>query len=170
MGPGSCTRNCGGGVKFLTKSCTNPKPSLNGRDCEGVTKELVREWCNTQVSLDYRSYVCLFAAEVLQCKTIIRLRREKLEEISSHKKNFQPAVSRVNWMMFEKVKTSASLVSLILTQIARVRTLLTREMKTLSKHKKQCEKSNGFDYSLLFSCIFTWWLQFSNSYVVGFKS
>ena len=50
MGPGPCTRSCGGGVTFLTKSCTNPKPSLNGRDCEGETKKLVPEWCNTHVS------------------------------------------------------------------------------------------------------------------------
>ncbi|XP_028406916.1 uncharacterized protein LOC114529346 isoform X2 [Dendronephthya gigantea] len=48
MDPGPCTRSCGGGIKFRTKTCTNPKPSLNGRDCEGPTKELAaREWCNT---------------------------------------------------------------------------------------------------------------------------
>ena len=51
MGPGSCTRSCGGGIQFLTKTCTNPKPSLNGADCVGETKQLAaREWCNTHVS------------------------------------------------------------------------------------------------------------------------
>jgi hypothetical protein len=36
--PGQCTRSCGGGVRLLTKYCNNPKPSLNGKDCEGPNK------------------------------------------------------------------------------------------------------------------------------------
>ncbi|XP_046839088.1 A disintegrin and metalloproteinase with thrombospondin motifs 3-like [Xenia sp. Carnegie-2017] len=47
--PGECTRSCGGGVRFKTRTCTNPKPSLNGRDCDGETQELAaKEWCNIQ--------------------------------------------------------------------------------------------------------------------------
>ena len=50
--PGQCSRSCGGGVQFRTRTCTNPKPSLNGRDCDGTTKEIaVKQWCNTQVGV-----------------------------------------------------------------------------------------------------------------------
>ena len=50
--PGQCSRSCGGGVQFKTKTCTDPKPSLNGRDCDGTTKEIaVKQWCNTQVGV-----------------------------------------------------------------------------------------------------------------------
>ncbi|XP_028406918.1 A disintegrin and metalloproteinase with thrombospondin motifs 16-like [Dendronephthya gigantea] len=45
--PGECSRSCGGGVRFRTRTCTNPKPSLNGADCTGDTTELAsQEWCN----------------------------------------------------------------------------------------------------------------------------
>lgn len=49
MGPGECTRSCGGGVRFNTRTCTSPKPSLNGADCDGATAQLAtpREWCNS---------------------------------------------------------------------------------------------------------------------------
>ena len=52
MGPETCSRSCGGGIQFLTKTCTNPKPSLDGADCVGETKQLVRQWCNTHVSFN----------------------------------------------------------------------------------------------------------------------
>ncbi|XP_028391885.1 uncharacterized protein LOC114516559 [Dendronephthya gigantea] len=61
IGPGPCTRSCGGGVRFHTKACTNPKPSLNGRDCEGETKELIPEWCNSYTcseKLSHRDLQC----------------------------------------------------------------------------------------------------------------
>ena len=47
--PGSCTKPCGKGVRLQTRSCTNPKPSFNGRDCSGETKRLYPYWCNSQV-------------------------------------------------------------------------------------------------------------------------
>lgn len=47
--PGTCTQSCDGGVKLKTRTCTNPKPSLNGADCVGETKELAaEEWCNVE--------------------------------------------------------------------------------------------------------------------------
>ncbi|CAB4036358.1 Golgi-associated plant pathogenesis-related 1-like [Paramuricea clavata] len=46
--PGPCTKPCGKGVRFETRSCTNPKPSFNGRDCSGETKRLYPYWCNSQ--------------------------------------------------------------------------------------------------------------------------
>ena len=49
---GQCSRSCGGGVQFKTRTCTNPKPSVNGRDCDGATKEIaINQWCNIQVRL-----------------------------------------------------------------------------------------------------------------------
>ena len=48
---GQCSRSCGGGVQFKTRTCTNPKPSANGRDCDGATKEIAeKKWCNSQVT------------------------------------------------------------------------------------------------------------------------
>ena len=47
---GSCTKPCGKGVKIETRTCTNPKPSFNGRDCSGETKRLNPYFCNSQVS------------------------------------------------------------------------------------------------------------------------
>ena len=51
--PGECTRSCGGGIKFETRTCTNPKPSLNGADCDGVTSQLApgESWCNIEVGV-----------------------------------------------------------------------------------------------------------------------
>ena len=49
--PSECTRSCGGGVELETRTCTNPKPSLNGADCDGVFTQLVppKQWCNIEV-------------------------------------------------------------------------------------------------------------------------
>ncbi len=48
--PGECSRSCGGGIRFKTRTCTNPKPSLNGADCDGATRQLAAaEWCNIEV-------------------------------------------------------------------------------------------------------------------------
>ncbi|CAB3985204.1 cysteine-rich secretory -2 [Paramuricea clavata] len=45
--PGECSQSCGGGVRFQSRTCTNPKPSLNGADCQGGTRKLAaQEWCN----------------------------------------------------------------------------------------------------------------------------
>ncbi|CAB3990221.1 A disintegrin and metallo ase with thrombospondin motifs 3, partial [Paramuricea clavata] len=47
--PGECSQSCGGGIRFKTRTCTNPKPSLNGGDCYGTTSQLAaQQWCNTQ--------------------------------------------------------------------------------------------------------------------------
>ena len=47
--PGECSRGCGGGIRFQSRKCTNPKPSLNGADCDGATKQLAsQEWCNIE--------------------------------------------------------------------------------------------------------------------------
>ena len=49
--PGPCSKSCGKGVRFQERTCTNPKPSFNGRDCQGETKRVVPYWCNSQVSI-----------------------------------------------------------------------------------------------------------------------
>jgi hypothetical protein len=49
--PMECTQSCGGGVRLQERKCTNPKPSLNGRDCRGAHKRLAAaQWCNVHVS------------------------------------------------------------------------------------------------------------------------
>ncbi|XP_074654760.1 SCO-spondin-like [Tubulanus polymorphus] len=45
-GPWSqCSRSCGGGILKRTRTCTNPSPSGNGKDCEGYTTNAIR--CST---------------------------------------------------------------------------------------------------------------------------
>ena len=43
-----CSKSCGGGVKTRTRTCTNPSPSVGGRDCMhlGESEELAT--CNDQ--------------------------------------------------------------------------------------------------------------------------
>ena len=40
-----CSLSCGGGKKTRVRTCTEPKPEHGGRDCQGVSKEMMR--CNT---------------------------------------------------------------------------------------------------------------------------
>ncbi|KAJ7328149.1 metalloendopeptidase [Desmophyllum pertusum] len=60
----SCTRTCGGGVHWKTRTCTSPTPKNGGQKCEGSEKGLWK-MCNTQPcpkgSTDYR---------LLQCKAL----------------------------------------------------------------------------------------------------
>jgi hypothetical protein len=50
--PGECSQSCGGGVRVQSRTCTNPKPSLNGADCQGGTRKLAaQEWCNIKVRI-----------------------------------------------------------------------------------------------------------------------
>ncbi|XP_018426257.1 PREDICTED: A disintegrin and metalloproteinase with thrombospondin motifs 2-like, partial [Nanorana parkeri] len=43
---GSCSRTCGTGVRYRTRSCDNPHPANGGRSCVGPSYEL--ELCNTE--------------------------------------------------------------------------------------------------------------------------
>ena len=55
--PRKCTQTCGGGVHLRKRKCNNPKPSLNGRDCEGPKKKLASlKWCNVQVTVTLNKY------------------------------------------------------------------------------------------------------------------
>uniref|UniRef100_UPI00398F8D82 A disintegrin and metalloproteinase with thrombospondin motifs 14 isoform X2 n=1 Tax=Pristiophorus japonicus TaxID=55135 RepID=UPI00398F8D82 len=36
---GSCSRTCGGGVRFRSRQCSNPAPAYGGRDCLGPSSE-----------------------------------------------------------------------------------------------------------------------------------
>jgi hypothetical protein len=49
--PGACSKSCGKGVRYRTRSCTNPKPSYDGRNCVGPAKEIHPYWCNSQVNI-----------------------------------------------------------------------------------------------------------------------
>ncbi|KAG7465167.1 hypothetical protein MATL_G00173410 [Megalops atlanticus] len=57
---GSCSRTCGGGVRFRTRECNNPIPANGGRTCFGPNYEF--QLCNTEecASLfsDFREEQC----------------------------------------------------------------------------------------------------------------
>ena len=42
--PHECSVTCGGGIRNLTRTCTNPAPSCNGTECIGVNA--ITEKCN----------------------------------------------------------------------------------------------------------------------------
>eukprot|EP00112_Aurelia_sp_Birch-Aquarium-sp1_P004443 Seg1505.2 transcript_id=Seg1505.2/GoldUCD/mRNA.D3Y31 product=Hemicentin-1 protein_id=Seg1505.2/GoldUCD/D3Y31 len=44
---GACNKVCGGGVKYRTRTCTNPKPAHGGKSCSGPTSQSAS--CNTHV-------------------------------------------------------------------------------------------------------------------------
>ncbi|KAL9969288.1 hypothetical protein ACROYT_G021487 [Oculina patagonica] len=44
--PGPCDKTCGGGTRERQRTCTNPPPSGDGKDCKGSGTK--REPCNTQ--------------------------------------------------------------------------------------------------------------------------
>ncbi|XP_046839089.1 uncharacterized protein LOC124433373 [Xenia sp. Carnegie-2017] len=62
MADPKCSRSCGGGVLLDIRTCTNPKPSLNGALCVGNTKRLrSTQWCNNFKCLaneDTRGFQC----------------------------------------------------------------------------------------------------------------
>ena len=41
-----CTKKCGGGVKTRHRTCTNPTPAYEGKDCTGEISQEKR--CNKQ--------------------------------------------------------------------------------------------------------------------------
>ena len=43
----SCSRTCGGGMKYRSRSCSNPPPRYGGNDCEGLSSETLP--CNQQI-------------------------------------------------------------------------------------------------------------------------
>ena len=43
---GNCSKECGGGIRARTRTCTNPAPAHGGSDCEGATSET--ESCNAE--------------------------------------------------------------------------------------------------------------------------
>ena len=45
--PGSCSKTCGGGISFRTRTCLTP-----GGGCSGPSQELHTVWCNPQVHTD----------------------------------------------------------------------------------------------------------------------
>uniref|UniRef100_A0A8D0CNH3 ADAM metallopeptidase with thrombospondin type 1 motif 2 n=1 Tax=Scleropages formosus TaxID=113540 RepID=A0A8D0CNH3_SCLFO len=57
---GSCSRTCGGGVRFRTRECDNPIPANGGRTCFGPNYEF--QLCNTEecasIFSDFREEQC----------------------------------------------------------------------------------------------------------------
>ncbi|XP_004571762.3 A disintegrin and metalloproteinase with thrombospondin motifs 2 isoform X1 [Maylandia zebra] len=50
---GQCSRTCGGGVQFRTRSCNNPRPHNGGRKCVGEDSQF--QMCNTNECEDIYS-------------------------------------------------------------------------------------------------------------------
>ncbi|KAF6716168.1 A disintegrin and metalloproteinase with thrombospondin motifs 2 [Oryzias melastigma] len=50
---GQCSRTCGGGVQFRTRTCDNPRPANGGRTCVGATFQF--QMCNTEECEDIYS-------------------------------------------------------------------------------------------------------------------
>ncbi|XP_053386275.1 semaphorin-5A-like [Mercenaria mercenaria] len=48
----SCSAFCGGGIRSQTRACTNPKPSILGKYCDGATTEV--SICNKQKCPEYK--------------------------------------------------------------------------------------------------------------------
>ena len=57
-GWGSCSRTCGGGVKFRERSCTAPRSQYGGKDCAGEDRIYVM--CNTQASMNTFNSINIF--------------------------------------------------------------------------------------------------------------
>ena len=55
-----CSRPCGGGIKYATRECNNPKPSYNGDYCIGQRRKY--KSCNTHAcesdTVDFREQQC----------------------------------------------------------------------------------------------------------------
>ena len=45
---GTCSKDCGTGIRTRTKTCTNPSPQYGGNDCTGLGDAHQQEDCNTQ--------------------------------------------------------------------------------------------------------------------------
>ena len=43
-----CSVSCGGGVKILTRSCTNPPPANGGKNCDELGPTNRTDSCNEQ--------------------------------------------------------------------------------------------------------------------------
>ncbi|XP_078384193.1 ectin-like [Oculina patagonica] len=43
----ACSRSCDGGIKYRSRSCTNPPPTNGGRDCWRLGTPVESQTCNT---------------------------------------------------------------------------------------------------------------------------
>ena len=43
---GPCSKSCGGGRQNITRECNRPKPSCNGKDCDGLHYYVYPIKCN----------------------------------------------------------------------------------------------------------------------------
>ena len=45
---GPCSKTCGGGIQNYARVCDNPKPSCEGKQCEGPTFYAHKQLCNIE--------------------------------------------------------------------------------------------------------------------------
>lgn len=57
----SCSRTCGGGLKYAERECDNPQPANKGKYCIGERKKLTI--CNTNVNIQCKIYL-LFSLSI----------------------------------------------------------------------------------------------------------
>ena len=66
-----CSVTCGGGIKTFTRTCTNPLPSNDGKNCSELGPAEKTEECNTQecrklIPVSLKSSICATILKLLR--------------------------------------------------------------------------------------------------------
>ena len=50
---GECSVSCGGGKRSRSRTCTNPSPQFNGKNCDGLGAARETQECNTDECCEF---------------------------------------------------------------------------------------------------------------------